>query len=358
MPDSPPRLWVANLDAEEAWRPGPRRALKRRVLDRIAAFGALLSTRTGPGDALWLPAPVDRGRLPLLDPGAELLTAPPAEVLRRHRDFEVRPWAEAPPWVAGRRADAAARANDRRFALELARKLGVDDPRASVIKDPADLRRWLDRWPELKSWVLKAPFSASGRDRVVHAPPDPLDDPAPSPPNRSIDTLFHRHGELLVEPWHDRRLDLGVLFHTDAPDRPTIHRQRIGPGGAVEAIELTPEPVTPDPSPVFDIVEPVARALRESGYSGPAGIDAWLHVDGGDSRWHALGEINARLSIGWLARGAADRAFGDRRHVVLRVGDRAAFQNADGKSQQSLPLVLPTPSSPGLWLEAPAGPRS
>ncbi|MEM8994719.1 MAG: hypothetical protein AAGF23_07995 [Acidobacteriota bacterium] len=343
------RLWVANLDAEEAWRPGSTRTLPRRVLGRLAVFGALFAVQTRPGDALWLPTPFDRARLPGLHPDVALLGGAPREVLRAHRSYAVRPWADAAPWVDGARSAAAARVNDRRFGLALGRRLDVADPRAAVLDDPGALRRWLDRWSGLDRWVVKAPFSASGRDRHVHLG-------GPSPDGRAIERLFARHGELVAEPWHERCDDIGVLFHTDRPDSIEVHRQHIGPGGAVSAIELDVVPPIPGVEAVLPVARRVSQALRDAGYRGPAGVDAWRHRRGGATRWHALGEVNARWSVGWLARRAAD-ALGLRPQtgVVLRSGARDTLTRAT-RDREVHPLVLPAPGSPGLWLEA--APRS
>ncbi|MEO1087080.1 MAG: hypothetical protein AAFY88_22825 [Acidobacteriota bacterium] len=342
--DPNPRLWVANLDAEEAWRAGPARTLPQRVLERLAVFGALLAPRARPGDALWLPHPVDRRRLPHLHPDVALLSGPPREVLRRHPHHAPCPWADAAPWVDDARAAAAARVNDRRSALELGRRLDVADPRAALLEGPEALRRWLESWPGLERWVLKARFSASGRDRHVHY------GDSPAVADRAIERLFARHGELVFEPWHERYEDVGVLFHTDRPGELKIHRQRIGPGGAASAIELNVGDDIPGIETVLGVARRVAEALQDAGYTGPAGVDAWRHRRDGALHWHHLGEINARWSVGWLARRAADAIGLTRTGVALRGGDESTLTQAS-RRRDVHPLVLPAPGSHGLWLE-------
>jgi hypothetical protein len=47
--------------------------------------------------------------------------------------------------------------------------------------------------------------------------------------------------------------------------------------------------------------ERAAEALRGAGYFGPFGIDAFRYLDAQNvERFHPLGEINARYSMGWL----------------------------------------------------------
>ena len=49
--------------------------------------------------------------------------------------------------------------------------------------------------------------------------------------------------------------------------------------------------------------ERVGEALLATGYRGPFGIDAWRYRDSdGRLRFHPLGEINARLTFGFVGR--------------------------------------------------------
>ncbi len=51
---------------------------------------------------------------------------------------------------------------------------------------------------------------------------------------------------------------------------------------------------------LFTAMESTAAALREAGYFGPFGIDAFRYRDESSAtRWNPRGEINARYSMGW-----------------------------------------------------------
>ena len=336
-----PTLWVANLDAEWSWqvlpKPAPTQPLRLRA--RLAAVGSLFRFLADEGDALWLPAPIEPTRLAPETGPATLVSDSAKKVLERFPHHRVRPWADAPPWVDGEQAAIAARVNDRRFALDVARRLGVADERArrvthvEAVLEHATCRR-------IERWVVKAPFSASGRERHVHIEGTIEESRGP------VERLLAKHGELIFEPWHERVCDVGVLFDCPLSGEPVAHRQIINPSGAVRAIELDVEvPDVEIPVELIDTARRVAAELTAAGYRGPAGIDAWLHEEHGERRWHLLGEINARWSVGRLAREIA----GEAGHRRLGIGTHRAFEAAVGDAGFRC-LVRPSTKDPGLWL--------
>jgi hypothetical protein len=50
----------------------------------------------------------------------------------------------------------------------------------------------------------------------------------------------------------------------------------------------------------FERGEAVARALARAGYFGPFGIDGYRYTLHGESEFCALGEINARYTLGFV----------------------------------------------------------
>ena len=331
-----PTLWVANLDAEWCWQAFPRIAATQplRLRTRLAAVGSLFRFLAEEDDVLWLPAAIEPARLAPEVGAARLVTEQARTILERFPDHRVRPWADAPPWVDAKRSTIAARVNDRRFSLDVARRLGLADERTRRV---ANVETMLEhaRSHDLQRWVVKAPFSASGRERHVH-----LEGPA----ERSrvpVERLLAKHGELVFEPWHERLGDVGVLFDCPLSGEPEAHRQIINPSGAVRAIELDAEV----PGELIYTARRVADELTAAGYRGPAGIDAWLHEEDGQQRWHLLGEINARWSVGRLAREIA----GDAGHRRLEIGDQRAFDQASDSAGFHC-LVRPGVKDPGLWL--------
>jgi len=301
------RLIVANLDYEN---PG----LPLRVRKAAAAAATLLQVFARDGDRLWTPAPVDPARIPnlrvQLESGSELApadqvlawaeTAAIAEARDRPRtgdgggdDWRERLWRLTPPAPA-----IVNRVNHRRFAFEL----GLGLPDAHWIDDIDQLA------PAHDAWVYKAPMSASGRDqlrRYVRA----VDEAARTRARR----MLTRHGELLYEPWVDRIEDYACagIIDGDEFELLGVHRLLIDHQGVFKGVELDPSLDVPE---VRAAASTAARALIEAGYRGPFGIDAYRYRDAtGEQHLNPLGEINARLTFGHVAR-----AFGEPR-LRLRI---------------------------------------
>jgi hypothetical protein len=363
---------LANLGFEEELRGrfgagGPARTLSAAARRMAAAAGAWLRVFCRAGDRLWLPAALDPGSLPelgglprpvlehgppeALAPAAALLAwgeGPGAAALRER-------WGIEPPGPGGEpagaplhetvwrlpvaRPEVVARVAHRGFCLELARERGWALPGARLVSGPGEIEAGVPEGGRSDqgasggrsdqgasggrsdqgawgAWVVKAPFSAAGRERLVGAGPEALSDPRV---RRRLDGLFARHGSLLLEPWVARTADFGAAgFVTpDATRLVTVHRQEVGRTGAFRRIR--PGGVGDAPSGLGpgerDLLETAfhatARALRAAGYAGPFGIDAfrWRRAGGGES-FHPLCEINPRLTFGLVASALAERAPG------------------------------------------------
>lgn len=326
-----PRLIVGNLLFEEelAHRSTP----PRKVLETASGAATLLAAFAREGDRLWTPTPVDPERLaelpglprPILESGPLHALLPAAEVLAwgespeaaalRTREREAPSSLDAPLhdllWhlpVAPPKVVAAV--NHRFFCLRVAEELGCVLPGARIIESPADLDRLLAPRDAPPAWVVKAPLSASGRSRFIER-----DGPAVSSEKgrRTVERLFDRHGPLLFEPWMDRVEDFGVsmLLTQDEARVVSFHRQIVDLKGQFAGIELEAELSPPDRERVEEVVQGVASALRREGYVGPFGIDLWRYRrTDGSVVLHPLGEINARMTFGLVARALADRVGG------------------------------------------------
>jgi hypothetical protein len=306
---------VANLDCEVEWSGGP--ALPAAVTARLALLATTLRVFAVDGAPLWLPGPVapravtadgpqprlcggPRPRAPALAWGASVgfdaaPAAPPSPVT------DWRALLGPPPPVAIARA-----VNDRRFALTLADQLGVALPGARVIASLDELRAHLaaggaDASPT-GAWVAKAPLTAAGRDRVRRRGAE-LDDATAT----RVSRLLAIHGTLVVEPWMARTVDLGQGGVVLGPDDVRLlppHRGVCDSAGVIRALaiddELEVEPT--DLARLAEVVGAVGVALGRAGYRGPFVVDAFVHAGG----LHPLGEINARLTFGLVARAWAE----------------------------------------------------
>ncbi len=384
-PPAAGRLIVGNLDCESDFaalagsRVGP---LPRRVLSAIAGAGTLLRAfARDDGDRLWLPAHLARramadvpglprpvlesGPLPALEPAAEILAwgVTPAVAKmssplwkRGDRGGILRP-VEIPWNLPLPSPDAAAKVNDRRFGLELAEALGCRLPAARAIASIGDLDDHLES-SGVESWVLKAPFSAAGRWRVIH-----LGGSVTPTLKRRVARLFARHKELVFEPWMERTLDVGcaAAITEDGLVELSLHRLLVDRAGRFRGIELIadadglegPWLTAPERARMAEVLDGVGDALTTAGFSGTFGVDAWRYVQpDGAAAFHPLGEINGRLTFGWVARALVERL---REPLGIEPGRRVRLtfaRSRDDRQIRAVPLLTALkPGDPECRLE-------
>ncbi|MGE0432751.1 MAG: hypothetical protein AB7K09_15695 [Planctomycetota bacterium] len=340
---------IANLDAEyhlaQLLRGDATPAtLSAAARHRMAVVGSLLRVLAYDDEShLWLPgelAPcrmVDVPRLPLprVECGGELAARPPA-------DRETW-WAAINP--------IAARANHRGTCLALSRELGVALPGSALATTDDELRDALAAFAPDTPVVVKAVFSAAGRDRAIGPASTVADDAG---------RLLAAHREVIVEPWMATRThDVGALM--DIGDRGSVllgtHQIEVDPRGRFVGITLAdvrnpddPAGLTPDHhTQLLDTVRAVAAHLRALGYRGVAGVDAWVYTTADDAtpRLHPLGEINARMTFGHVARKLAERLQLKGR-VTLHLSGSASAAPAAGAT--TIPLVVDADNKPVVWL--------
>ncbi|HEU0032344.1 MAG TPA: hypothetical protein VFQ53_17050 [Kofleriaceae bacterium] len=269
----------ANLDCEAVWSGV---SLPGKVAHRISLYGALLAV-LAPEDEdaveLWTPVAIDPARYRGPWPVRFHAGVPPrADLAWAHRQAKT--------------------ANDRRLALAVAAHHGMALPGARVITSA-------DEIDVPGPWVAKLPWTAAGRDRARGVGP-------PTAEQRvHLGRLLAPCGALILEPWCDRILDVGVCAHVDVsglviaqPPHTIVTDAR---GGFV-GIDLAEPALSPDErTQLSTIVAGAGAAIAAEGYSGHFAIDAFAYRDGDARRFRPLCEINARLSFGWIARAYAKR---------------------------------------------------
>jgi hypothetical protein len=269
----------ANLDCEATWS---GLALPAAVRGRISLYGALL-VALAPDDVdveLWTPAPIDPARW-FGSPIARLAVGMPP-----HADLS---WADP----------AARAANDRRLARTVAAL-----PGSKVVQS-------VDEIDLLGPWVAKVPWTAAGRDRC-------RGEGRPTPEQRArLARLLAASGALVVEPWCDRVLDVGLCGVVERGGELTLaapHGLVVDARGGFGGIDLVLSALEPAERATLEVIATrAAAAIARTGYAGPFGIDAFAYRDGtGARRFHAPCEINARLSFGHVARALASRHGGTR----------------------------------------------
>ena len=365
----------------------PRFSLPLRVTRAISAFATLLRALSREGDSLWTPEPVDPSRLPPI-PGLPVPTLESGRLEELPPAFKTLSWAEtaavekarqrgglgitektAPEsigktleerlWESTRSAPSlASKVNHRAFCLEVARELGQELPGACLVRSVVELEAHLSRGGARASsgeeWVLKAPHSAAGRSRL-RGRGSKMDVASA----RRIERLLELHAVLLFEPWMDRTEDFGALGLVDENGSQLfgIHKQEVDAGGVFRGIALPAEGggapwlTATEESALAALVEGVGQKLFEAGYRGPFGVDAWRYrgLDG-EIKLQALGEINARMSFGLVARGLAERlrnsgALNPGSPLRLSLG-RALPQESSTKEGRALVLLRPGGEDP------------
>jgi hypothetical protein len=246
--------------------------------------------------------------------------------------------------------DAAAVANHRSFHLRTARKLGVALPNSRLIdeafiKNDMHLHEALDadRLPSSAlGWLLKTPFSAAGsghrtllRDRL------PIDDETRS----RIASLARLHGELLLEPLMERLADFGccAALEQGVVSVVSVHEQSIDRSGSFRGLRLAESALScpglddAEQEALLETVRDVGACLADVGYVGAFGIDAWRYVGtDGEPRFQPLGEVNARLTFGFVARCAYERAT---RTGRIAAGSEAFYDLRASGDFEADPLV-------------------
>ena len=349
------RWIIANLDCESAWTAeGARQssrvrcagedALKLTALRATSALGTLLRVFARPGDKLWTPLPVDGARVP---PVAGLATPTLVSgTFAAERPAAVLAWAETETvavlreGVSHKRLHSGTRwldtawyttptdpslqrrLSDRQFYTGLRARLAEPPVGAVWIRTMEELIRHLDSVVDLgvslRRWVLKAPHSAAGRERLFGRGHDLA--LAENPSVTTIDRALQVHGRLLFEPWLERLADFGCAASVGETATTTlgVHSQDVDGAGRPCGVSLYTGAVGESVSS-FDLTEPelgrlqgsieaVGEELREAGYRGPFGIDSWRYrAEDGGVAWMALGEVNVRMTMGLLARALVEQ---------------------------------------------------
>jgi len=356
--------------------------LSRAVTETVAGAATLLRAFARERDRLWLPASVDPARvlpvpglpLPRLESGLPI--EPASEILS---------WAETPR-IANLRFSKAEPAeitldaplqellwqlpppdprtvmlvNHRSFCFDLLEGRGQLLPGARMLATRAELDRHLQSGTPgtQESWVLKAALSAAGRDRYIHPVGENLD---PLKVQRRIERLFRDHSPLLFEPWMDRTADFGcaAVLTPSELRLASFHKLLVDSQGRFKGIELRAgfrgieELGEKERAQMEQALDTVAAALRKNRYTGPFGIDAWRYRQpDGTLAFQPVGEINTRLTFGFVARTLVDRL---REPLGLSPDARVRLLFGKGLPEARpgvIPLLAPHPASAAAaWIE-------
>ena len=119
---------------------------------------------------------------------------------------------------------------------------------------------------------------------------------------------FVKGGAVSVERWLDRLDDYSANFTVSAKgelESFTCHRAFIDRKGIFRGIDICGDVPSDYMDMLREAAECSARELHAAGYFGPAGIDAFSFREAGSVRFNPICEINARLTMGEIARSMA-----------------------------------------------------
>ncbi len=235
--------------------------------------------------------------------------------------------------------ETVTRVNGRRFSAEIEEACFGGGHTIAEIRNESQLRRKLESLlNEPGAWILKAEHGNAGlgnrRLRSTELGDGDL---------KVVRRMLDEDDVVLLERWRHRLRDLCSTFAVTVSgrvDRFALHEIiNTSDGALIGALfEEDPEALAEWRVPMAETAEAVAQRLAETGYFGPACIDAFVWDDGGHPRLRRLVDLNARreMSAGastlWHrlgGRGAAYWRFFSRRKLQL-PDTYAEFEEALG----------------------------
>lgn len=192
------------------------------------------------------------------------------------------------------------RVNHRAFASALEPRLAG----AHFVTDFATLTQILAQPRPPRGYLLKRPFGFAGRGRKHLAADVPF---AGALATWAAASMHSYGGGLQVEPFVAVAADFGLHGLVQRDGATTLGvptRQHVDAGGRwlASAVAGPGDLAAHEHAALFAAATRVAAALHVAGYFGPFGIDAYRYRDdAGNLAFHPLSEINARLSMGFVA---------------------------------------------------------
>ena len=266
-------------------------------------------------------------------------------------------------------------ANSRRASVELERELGLELKGSRVLgslqdfHDAVDAISQTEKTPrENVSWVVKAEFGMSARERVVGR--GAL---LQTPTLRWLEKRLAAGEWLVFEPWLDRVAEFGILFWIHSPERIADGAEKVERIAVTKLLTDATGRYVGSTMQSFQhgsneqaelLASTVSQAslfvskLAQRGYFGPIGIDAMLHRNHkGELEFRPIQDVNARCTMGFIARRLTERLSDGRPACWLLVDSSriaehcgvtldSSFEQHVRDSNRSL-LEIPLPSNAG-----------
>lgn len=209
--------------------------------------------------------------------------------------------------------------------------------------------------------IIKAEHCAAGQERQILR----------GPPNDNqlawIKRTLSRQGSVQVEPWLRREIDLSVQIRVTPEGEPriightqfltsargqyvgTLFSRRVEGLGVADRRALQSRAGEDLSSTLEAAAKHAGRLLGETGYAGPAGIDAFLYRDDADRlRLKPICEVNARHTMGLMSLTLKRRIASGRVGAWLHL-NRADAEQAGGFEKLAKLLRERFPLKTGSW---------
>jgi hypothetical protein len=266
------------------------------------------------GDAVWVPKSIEPEYFNQLAASGLPRVTPISARNDLQEKFELCPWGwnseiqdssalhyaefSAPPLESVRQV------NSRRFSFQQEQHENVELPGSAMIQSLDQLDDILrNQKDDRQSWVLKAEFSMSARERLLGI------GRSMSVPDRNwASKRLKRESVLFFEPWVQRIAEVGLQFDIPISEPPELlgitplladsHGRYCGSGFDTEAAS------NQNWKSAIDIAKRACEEMQSRGYFGPVGIDAVRYLDDyGEEQIRPLQDINARWTMGRLSLG-------------------------------------------------------
>ena len=210
--------------------------------------------------------------------------------------------------------DIVKRVNSRAFSRNLEK---VWDREEEVSDSQAELGGQFTAYPELdkflcetsrtQGWMVKGDHGHAGTAncRVLDGNPDPEI-------QKYLLQILSEHHRVIVEPFHDRILDMSANFMVEKDGSVAEfrgHELFNSRDGAFLGVKINPDRQPPAPwgEALKLAAKRLGQALRIEGYFGPVSMDAYVYQDKGEPKLRPLVDLNARHSMALPIHGLARR---------------------------------------------------
>lgn len=320
-----PRLFFGNFSFEHELA-DPQFQPSKALIELSAKWGITWMNGASADDLFWLPSPSSIP--PAVPTKAKFISTIDeliAHLQKMNSHYQFIPWGWSPRAVthckmlpscyvdaAPPPLDVVQYGNSRHFSFEMEQQLGstlingeVDFQTVTTcITTRAELEEWNNRVSgSAHSWVIKAEFGMSGRERVLGQ-----QNLRPEQYSWCLKRLAMGQS-LFAEPWLKRVAEVGIQWHIDGKEQIRLiglaHLECSPAGQYQSSSPLVDHASIAQWQPAIDHQFSAIQKLANLGYTGPLGIDAMQYIpaESHDSRpaIRPLQDINARWTMGRLA---------------------------------------------------------